>query len=103
MVHLGTEMPFNLHLSRLEAIHKPLGVLMSILLQPTEVIANGIPDFGLSANESGGYTLRVFGAVDISMDFDLDLRQKRTHQHPPKYINGRKTGALPDRYRSSAR
>lgn len=73
-VHPGTETPFNLHFGRLEVIREPPCTLLSILLQPAEVIANGIPDFRFSADKPGRHALSVFGAVDVSTDLNLDLR-----------------------------
>jgi hypothetical protein len=44
VVHLRTEMSFYPHFCGLETVHKPFGVLMCVLLQPTEVVADGAPN-----------------------------------------------------------
>ena len=78
-MELGAETSFDLLFSGLETIYQPLSVLVGILLQPSKIIADGAPDFCVSAGKSGGHLLRVFGGVDISMDLDLDLRGKVSH------------------------
>ena len=46
---------------------------VGILFQPTEIVADGTPNFGVFAGKPRCYALRVFGTKDISTDFDFDL------------------------------
>lgn len=73
VMRLGAKMSFNLPFGGLEAFLKPLGMSVSIRLQPTEVLANSAPNFRLSTGKPGGHAFYVLWGIDVSADFDLDL------------------------------
>ena len=96
MVHLWTEVSFDLCFSGLKAVHESLGALVSVLLQPSKVVADGAPDFGLPTGKPGGHALHVFWGVDVSADFNFNLgfgSDPSAPQEAEQYRRGKHTSS----------